>query len=84
MHILFHMCTIGRSWGCRFMHSNECLKAFVILDLQEHTVVFYALPVESNVFSIPAVFFITKTWYKIFSGPYTTDMSLYLYPTVSD
>ncbi len=37
MHILFHMWTIGQSWGCKCMHSNECLKAFVILDLQEHT-----------------------------------------------
>ncbi len=52
----------------------------MILDLQEHTVVFYALPMESNMYSIPAVFSITKTWFKIFSGPYITDMSLNLYP----
>lgn len=52
-------------------------------DLEKHIFVLYALLVDFSMYTC-CVFFITKSWYKIFSGPYITDMSLYLYPTASD
>ncbi len=76
------MGSLGVANVCTVMNVSKHLILILtmILDLQEHTVVFYALPMESNMYSIPAVFSITKTWFKIFSGPYITDMSLNLYP----